>query len=713
MKRFTRSTRRAGQRRFFLVLIFGMCCTCLYWRWSVPKFSPAIESSWERFKPAHSTQPAEESTKEKVIISLPRRSRTTVAPKTSLVVEPVKKARSFTIDYERNIFLKDGEPFRFIAGAIHYFRVPKPYWEDRLTKMKAAGLNAIETYVEWSGHEPEPGNYNFADMYDIETFIKAAHSLDLLVILRPGPYICAERDNGGLPYWLLQSNSGRTLRSSHKSYTDAVDKWFDVLLPLVVPLLYSNGGPIAMVQVENEYGSFPACDSAYMKHLVGVLKDHLGPHVPLFTTDGASKHLLKCGTVSGALATVDFGHDHDVESALRQARAANRGKGPFVVSEFYSGWLDHWGEEHVHTNDGRIVKTLEHILKRNGSVTFYMFHGGTNFGFSNGANPPAQPTSYDYGAPLSEAGDPRGLYFDIMNVISRYNTRRLVAPDLPFPAPKLNYGSVEITCGPSLTSVMDHFRKLDMLNSATAINPMGFEAMGQNYGYVIYTTVVPFAVGRPSRLIIPEFSDRAYIIYGSSTVIVDSVNNLPAMISVSKGDTLTIIVENAGRINFGERLGELKGILSNVTLDDQLLTHWLMEAVPITKDSQITELFKFVNNPERKWVQSCRAPGFFIGRFSLQEGQEPVDTFLDPTGWTKGVAFVNGFNLGRYWPGVGPQVTLYIPGYLLRRHPNENHILLLEMEAVVGTSMSVKLTDVHKIDAKNFRMKRRRRLHVL
>ncbi|XP_064462745.1 beta-galactosidase-like [Ornithodoros turicata] len=695
MKSRTRTSRKVYQRGSLLILILVLCCAILQAKWPTGKSSPI-----ELWRTGHVKESlfgsAPEDGADKVNKQVSQRLHKQQEDADSQQSKTSKKERNFTIDYQNNVFLKDGEPFRIIAGAIHYFRVPKPYWKDRLRKMKAAGVNAVETYVEWSGHEPQPGSYNFVGMYDIEDFIKTAQSLDLLVILRPGPYICAERENGGLPYWLLGKNAKRTLRRSLKPYIFAVDKWFGVLGPLIAPLLYHNGGPIIMVQIENEYGTSLAHDFSYMKHLVTVWRLHLGPHVPLFTTDGAEKEALNYGTVKGALATVDFKPGFDVQEAWQLAQEANHGKGPFVVGEFYTGWFDRWGDRHARIDNAVFVRTLEEILKRNGSVIFYMFHGGTNFGFSNGAHPPPQTTSYDYAAPLSEAGDPTDLYFDIVDVISRYGVGR--PTDLPVPSAKLNYGSVKMSCGPSLISTMKHFRRINMLKSIKSVQPMGFEAMGQDYGYVMYTTTIPFTTNRTSKLSIPRFRDRAYVTYGSSTRVLEPQRDMPATISVSKGDTLTITVENAGRVNHGENIGGQKGILHHVTLDDKMLTHWVMEAVPITIDSQVHELIKFINNPEHNWEHNCTTPGFFSGRFTLREGEDTLDTFLDPTGWTKGVAFINGFNLGRYWSARGPQVTLYLPGCFLRPHPHENNILLLEMEGMKLVNMSVKLTDKHNID---------------
>uniref|UniRef100_A0A0K8R8L4 Putative beta-galactosidase n=1 Tax=Ixodes ricinus TaxID=34613 RepID=A0A0K8R8L4_IXORI len=255
-------------------------------------------------------------------------------------------ARSFIVDYENDRFLKDGEPFRYVSGSLHYFRVPKAYWKDRMTKMKLAGLNALQTYVEWSGHEPEPGKYVFEDNYDLKTFLETAQEVGLLVIFRPGPYICAERDNGGLPYWLLRLDPNMRYRSSDKTYLDAVDKWLSVLLPMVEPYLYKNGGPIITVQVENEYGQYFVCDHNYMRHLVEVFQHYLGQDIILFRTDAPSDSAYRCDAVNNTLVTADFGAGTNVKRVFDVVKRA-QGKGLLIVTEYYPGWLDHWGAPHA------------------------------------------------------------------------------------------------------------------------------------------------------------------------------------------------------------------------------------------------------------------------------------------------------------------------------------------------------------------------------
>ncbi|EHH51741.1 hypothetical protein EGM_11177 [Macaca fascicularis] len=327
--------------------------------------------------------------------------------------------RVFEIAYSQDRFLKDGQPFRYISGSIHYSRVPRFYWKDRLLKMKMAGLNTIQTYVPWNFHEPWPGQYQFSEDHDVEYFLRLAHELGLLVILRPGPYICAEWEMGGLPAWLLEKEA-ILLRSSDPDYLAAVDKWLGVLLPKMKPLLYQNGGPIITVQVENEYGSYFACDFDYLRFLQKRFHHHLGDDVVLFTTDGAHETFLQCGALQGLYTTVDFGPGSNITDAFQIQRKCEP-KGPLINSEFYTGWLDHWGQPHSTIKTEVVASSLYDILARGASVNLYMFIGGTNFAYWNGANSPyaAQPTSYDYDAPLSEAGDLTEKYFALRNVIQK------------------------------------------------------------------------------------------------------------------------------------------------------------------------------------------------------------------------------------------------------------------------------------------------------
>ncbi|XP_040066919.1 beta-galactosidase-like [Ixodes scapularis] len=600
---------------------------------------------------------------------------------------------SFRIDYKNNRFLKDGKPFRFVSGALHYFRVPQASWRDRLIKMKMAGLNAVDVYVEWSGHEPEPGRYLFHNEYDLELFLEFVQDLDLLVLFRPGPYICAERDNGGLPYWLLRKNASMVYRTSDPSFMAEVTRWFDRLLPLMKPYLYEYGGPIILVQVENEYGAYFACDKKYMRDLASLLRRHLGHSVPLFLSNQGDESHFRCDRVSGILPTVNMNAHVPVWKAQEVlSRVYPRRRGPLVIAEYYTGWMDYWGGRHVSVNDKRNVRTFKSLMNAGASVNFYMFHGGTNFGFTSGSSPPWVTTSYDYAAPLSEAGDPTPLYFMLRNATAKYLP--LPPGDVPVATPKLNIGRLFLYWSISLVDVLKHFAAEGTLKNATSRHPMTFEEFGQAHGYVVYMTRIQGMSKSPAILEIRGMKDRGYVSTGREySLLGEGHAVLSVPIEANQGDVLSVIVENMGRTNFGKKNHDPKGILSSVTLDRTVLINWTMVGVPIESVDNVKTIASLAGLSLRTGV-----PRFFVAYFHLFEGETPKDTFLDPTGFVKGVAFVNGINLGRYWPGRGPQVTLFVPASYLHPHPRENTIMLLEMEGTTGVFLSVNLVSEPKLD---------------
>ncbi|KAF6738351.1 Beta-galactosidase [Oryzias melastigma] len=414
-------------------------------------------------------------------------------------VQPLWAAPSFSLDYNADCFRKDGERFRFISGSIHYSRIPRVYWKDRLLKMYMAGLNTIQTYIPWNYHEESPGMYNFSGDRDVEYFLKLAQDIGLLVILRPGPYICAEWEMGGLPAWLL-SKKDIVLRSSDPDYVAAVDNWMGKLLPMMQPYLYQNGGPIITVQVENEYGSYFACDYNYMRHLTKLFRSHLGEDVVLFTTDGAGLNYLKCGAIQGLYATVDFGPGSNITAAFGAQRHAEP-HGPLVNSEFYTGWLDHWGSQHSVVSPDLVAKSLNQQLAMGANVNMYMFIGGTNVGYWNGANSPysAQPTSYDYDAPLTEAGDLTEKYFAIREVIKMY--RKIPEGPVPPSTPKYAYGAVTMK---KLQTVVDALEILSFSGPVKSTHPQTFIDLNQAYGYVLYRTTLPVDCSEPTPLVVPS-----------------------------------------------------------------------------------------------------------------------------------------------------------------------------------------------------------------
>ncbi|NXD78725.1 BGAL galactosidase, partial [Halcyon senegalensis] len=595
-------------------------------------------------------------------------------------------ACSFQLDYEEDCFLKDGVPFRYISGSIHYTRVPRPAWRDRLLKMYMSGLSAVQVYIPWNYHEPLPGVYDFAGDRDVEAFLDLTAELGLLVILRPGPYICAEWEMGGLPAWLLWKPD-IVLRSSDPAYLAAVDSWLHVLLPKIKPRLYQNGGNIISVQVENEYGSYYACDYGYLRHLLGSFRALLGGEVLLFTTDSTQAEELRCGTLQGLYATVDFGPGSNVTEAFGAQRRVEP-KGPLVNSEYYTGWLDYWGGAHTSTSSAQVAQQLKNMLQLGASVNMqvdiwggtargqYMFHGGTNFAYWSGADFKDQykpvTTSYDYDAPLSEAGDPTEKLFAIRTVISKFQP--LPVGPMPPASPKYAYGWVALRkvsacpegCAgpawhrlaaqrPSLS--LQYANLLDVLDVLCPSGPIQSQLLA-----------VTGAVGFRHRAAELTLWLQEY----QGTLERDRQTAL--QVTGRAGDTLDVLLENMGRISFGANISDFKGLLGNLSLDSSPLSNWLI--YPLAIDTAVQQGWPHTALP-RSSSGGRAGPAFYTGTFEAPG--IAWDTFVKFPGWGKGQLWINGFNLGRYWPRRGPQQTLFVPGSVLHvGHPN--NITVLELE---------------------------------
>ncbi|TNN84474.1 Beta-galactosidase [Liparis tanakae] len=474
----------------------------------------------------------------------------------------VSGERSFSIDYKNDCFLKDGKPFQYISGSIHYARIPRYYWKDRLVKMYMTGLNAIQVYVPWNFHEAVQGVHDFTGDRDLGHFLDLANQTGLLVILRPGPYICAEWEMGGLPAWLLQKPN-IILRSADTDYMQAVSNWLAVLLPKMKPWLYINGGNIITVQVEheveNEYGSYFACDYNYMRHLRTLFRLFLGEDAFLFTTDGNTDKEMTCGTLEGLYATVDFGTDTNITQAFsRQRRFEPRG--PLVNSEFYTGWLDHWRDPHAVVDAQKVSRVLEEMLIMGANVNMYMFEGGTNFGYWNGADHDTRfrsvVTSYDYDAPLSEAGDPTEKLLAIRDVIKQF--RAIPSGPMPPATPKFAYGFVTLKKVGDINGLLNTLSPLGPVKSQ---NPLTFEEMKQYYGYMLYRTALPRDLPEPTPLISPlnGVHDRAYVsVNGLFRGLLERDTVLVMNVTGQQGDTVDILVENMGRVNFGSKIKDFK-----------------------------------------------------------------------------------------------------------------------------------------------------------
>ncbi|NXV16438.1 BGAL galactosidase, partial [Cepphus grylle] len=584
-------------------------------------------------------------------------------------------ARSFQLDYEEDCFRKDGAPFRYISGSIHYTRVPRPAWRDRLLKMYMSGLSAVQVYVPWNYHEPLPGVYDFAGDRDVEAFLDLTAELGLLVILRPGPYICAEWEMGGLPAWLLWKPD-IVLRSSDPAYLAAVDSWLHVLLPKIKPRLYQHGGNIISVQVENEYGSYYACDYGYLRHLLGSFRALLGTEVLLFTTDGTRAQELRCGTLQGLYATIDFGPGSNATEAFGAQRRVEP-KGPLVNSEYYTGWLDYWGEAHASTSLAQVAQGLEDMLQLGASVNmqvspFLQLPSLPRPGADFKDQYKPVTTSYDYDAPLSEAGDPTEKLFAIRTVISKFQP--LPVGPMPPATPKYAYGRV------SLRKYADLLDVLDVLCPSGPIQsqfPLTFEAIKQAHGFVVYRTRLPRDVLDPAMLGAPPHSvcDRGYVMLRQEywgTLERDGQTTL--RVTGRAGDTLDVLLENMGRMSFGANISDFKGLLGNLSLDSSPLSNWLI--YPLAIDTAIEQGW-----PHAALLKSSRGgragPAFYTGTFETPG--VAWDTFVKFPGWSKGQLWINGFNLGRYWPCRGPQQTLFVPGSVLHVG-RPNNITVLELE---------------------------------
>ena len=569
------------------------------------------------------------------------------------------------LDTKGDRFMLDGKPFRILAGAMHYFRVMPEYWRDRFRKMRMMGLNTVETYVCWNLHEPRPGEFDFSGRLDLIRYLEIAREEGLYSIVRPGPYICSEWDMGALPWWLLK-NPAMRLRCHNEPYLSAVHQYLNALLPRLAPLQSTCGGPILMMQIENEYGSY-GNDKEYLAWLEQTFKS-LGVNVMLFTSDGGTDLQLLGGSLPHILKTVNFGSKPTENFATLKRHQSDK---PLMCAEFWNGWFDHWGGEH-HIRDPKDSATaLDGVLSSGASVSLYMFHGGTNFGFTAGANclkGDYQPDvgSYDNDAPLDEAGDPTPKFHSLREVISRYSP----IPDIPVPPPSLKaaYGKVRLG---ERAALLNSLASLSAPIRSNTPEPM--EQYDQGYGLILYQTRLngPLKAG----LSVIGLADRAVVLLDGERKGVLSrqgirKNDDEKQISLDippHGATLDLLVEAMGRVNFSVNLADRKGITGGVLLDKgQFIYDWTVFPLPLN------DLSGLVFRPDSG---SLKRPTFLRGTFEIKD--TPRDTFLLMAGWDKGICWINGFNLGRHW-NIGPQMTHYVPAPLLRKGTNE--IVVLELD---------------------------------
>ncbi|MGI4750094.1 MAG: glycoside hydrolase family 35 protein [Janthinobacterium lividum] len=549
-----------------------------------------------------------------------------------------------------SVFLLDGKPFQMISGEMHAPRIPREYWRARMKMAKAMGLNTVGTYVFWNAHEPMPDKYDFSGNNDIAEFVKTAGEEGLFVVLRPSPYICAEWEFGGYPWWLLKDKTMK-VRSQDPKFLTAYKNYINQVSKQLVPLQVTHGGNILMVQFENEYGSY-SDDKAYLNTNQKLFRD-AGFDGVLFTCDGAEQ--MPRGYLPGFLPAVNgLENPAEVKTLINKY---HNGKGPYYVAEWYPGWFDDWGKKHADVSGKEAAEKLDKILSAGISINMYMFHGGTTRGFMNGANMnkqnPYSPqvSSYDYDAPLDEAGNPTEKFMQFRNVIAKHLPAGETLPEVPQKQKTISIPSIKLTAFAGL------FEQLPKPVEAKA--PICFEDLNQGYGFVLYRTTLKNQVGGLLR--IKQLRDYATVfINGKMVTTLDRRLNQDSLQlqNIAPNSVLDILVENNGRINYGPFLNDNRqGITESVLLNGSELTGWKMYPFP----------FEDLKRWNYTGKNSMGKPALYKGTFNLNE---TGDTYLDMRGFGKGFVFLNGHHLGKYWQ-IGPQQTIYVPSVWLKKGQNE------------------------------------------
>jgi beta-galactosidase len=554
-------------------------------------------------------------------------------------------------------FLLDGKPFLMISGEMHYPRVPREAWRARMKMAKAMGLNTIGTYVFWNLHEPQKGKFDFTGNNDVAEFVRIAQQEGLWVILRPSPYVCAEWEFGGYPYW-LQNENGLVVRSKEPTYLKEYETYIKEVGKQLAPLQINHGGNILMVQIENEYGSYGS-DKEYLAINQKLFKE-AGFDGLLYTCDPAPD-LVK-GHLPGLLPAVN-GLDNPAK--VKQLINENHGgKGPYYIAEWYPAWFDWWGTKHHTVPASHYTGKLDSVLAAGISINMYMFHGGTTRGFMNGANfkdgTPYEPqiSSYDYDAPLDEAGNATDKFMKFREVIQKHLPAGVSLPPVPAVKPVISIPLIKFTQSASLFNILPEPKE--------SLTPLTFEDLHQDYGFVLYRTVLQG--GQNGILKLDGLRDYALVtINGKKAGTLDRRLNQDSLtVTLPAGKvTLDILVENLGRINFGKYLLQnKKGIAGKVLFKGSEVQHWQMYSLPFDNLTKIKFGTAAVNS---------QFPVIKKGGFNLNS---VGDTYLDLSHWGKGVVWVNGHNLGRYW-NIGPQQTVYLPAEWLKKGHNEITILEL------------------------------------
>ncbi|HRI00427.1 MAG TPA: beta-galactosidase [Saprospiraceae bacterium] len=544
-------------------------------------------------------------------------------------------------------FLLDGNPFQMRSGEMHFQRVPKEYWKDRLIKIRALGLNTVSTYVFWNALEPIKSQWNFEEENDLKTFIELAQQLGLYVYLRPGPYVCAEWDGGGLPAWLMNEPKLK-IRSFNEPFLKHVKDYFSKLSEIIKPLQISNGGPIILLQIENEFGSFGA-DEKYLDELVRYWRE-LNITIPFTTSDGANEKMLVNGTIKDCAVGLDPGSKKE---HFDLAKKMNPGV-PVFCGEYYPGWLTHWGEKKWASVDPSIVlEDIRWFMRHNLSFNLYVIHGGTNFGWmagSNGNSMKIEPdvSSYDYGAPIAENGDLRPVYFDIQLAIYQYITDGSFWADPVKNSEKLKHPSiVPQYCGHLYDQLPQEFRTGEIVS---------METLNHYYGCILYRTKLE--VKKNDSIVLNELHDYASIyIDGKYITSLNRMNHDSILVIEKNYDnavTLDILVEPFGRINYGREMFDSKGITKNVLINHVKIPQWEIYVLDM-------KCKHFNDKPKGE-------PGaYYKAELSIEK---PTDCYINMSQWKKGYVWVNGKMLGRFW-NIGPQQSLYLPGVWLNKGVNE------------------------------------------
>jgi len=576
-----------------------------------------------------------------------------------LSVAPAHAAEpAHTFAIGTNDFLLDGQRLQIRCGEIHAARVPKEYWRHRLQMAKAMGLNTVCAYLFWNLHEPRPGEFVWTGQADMAEFCRVAQEEGLWVILRPGPYACAEWEMGGTPWWLLKYDNIK-LRSRDPHYLEAVKSYLKDVGRELGPLQITHGGPIIMAQVENEYG-FYGKDAKYMDEIRQALVDS-GFDIPLFECNPPDQ--MKNGLLPNLFQAANFGSDPEKNFAkLRRLQP----QGPLMCSEFYPGWFDTWGQTHHLGNTTKYLTDLTYMLSHDASFSIYMAHGGTTFGLWSGCDRPFKPdtSSYDYDAPISEAGWATPKFFQTRDLLRQYLLPGEKMPEPPPANPVVTFAPVEL---------METAPVFENLPAAlVSETPQNMEAYDQGYGCIVYRTRIP--AGAAAALQAAAIHDFGYVFLdGQRAGILDRRNPAAKIILPARAQAaqLTILVEPMGRVNFGQEMADRKGLIAPVKLNGEVLQNWEIFKLPL--DDQMLAGLKFRGVGNESPTEITNQPAFWRGTFTLDKAG---DTFLDLHHWGKGDLWVNGHCLARFW-NIGPSQTAYAPGCWL--HAGTNDVVILDV----------------------------------